>query len=93
MVEVRDFFVVAVENAGEWIIPFPFPANYIVTCSCKAAQINIGHQREVLAPVFLMQANLIHLLGCVDQVRIVRLSSAAAVLGMGWEAEKANCNQ
>jgi hypothetical protein len=85
---------VAVKNTGErFVIPTYKVSNDIEICSREATQVNIRHQLKVLVPVFLVEADFIHLLGRVDQIGIIRLSRATAVLGLGGQADKTKRNQ
>ena len=59
----------------------------IEICSRVGLKVNIHHEFKVFVPVIGLGANCIHLLGCVDQVWVVRLPGSATILCLDHSAE------
>ena len=81
---------IAVEDTRKSSAP---RSSYDIKRRSKAAQIDIGHQFEVFVPIPRFGTDGVHLLGSVNQIRILCCSIAAGVLGLSRDTESANCNQ
>jgi hypothetical protein len=70
--EVQDYVAVSVKDAFE-------ATDRVELIADITTQVKILHEQKMSVPVFLMQSNLVHLLRCADQIRVVSLSGASAI--------------
>ena len=88
---------VAVKDAGEGFIIrstqiYPVSDDIEIRPRIRR-KVNIRHQLKVVVPVFCVGPDGIHLLGCVNQVWVVGLSSTAAILCLSRQAGKVQNHQ
>jgi hypothetical protein len=83
--------VVAVKNAAEGIRDTG--PNDVEIRPRVDAQIDIGHELEMLVPVLPIGPDGVHLFGGVDQVGVVGLARAAAIFCVGRQTQQTDTKQ